>query len=235
MPEGPVTLFITHSNLTSMSAETKLPRTMTIGKLRDRLYMSTGTAPSAQALTLQDATGTPVAMLDDDTKTLGFYFPEDGMLLHVVDTDPSSISAGGALEDTSAVKKFELSKDEYDSQGGAKFRAFRAARLKKKEGATKIDDSFQKDEAAALTVGSRCQLVKSGRRGEIMYVGLIPEIKPGFWVGVKLDEPSGKNDGSVKGTSYFPCEPNFGCFSRPKGVEQGDFPELDLLTDDDEM
>lgn len=107
---------------------------------------------------------------------------------------------------------------------------------------------------------SRCQLVKSGRRGEIMYVGLIPEIKPGFWVGVKLDEPSGKNDGrcvrglcdlaaarshatnggacgsrSVKGTSYFPCEPNFGCFSRPKGVEQGDFPELDLLTDDDEM
>jgi len=83
MPEGPVTLFITHSNLTSMSAETKLPRTMTIGKLRDRLYMSTGTAPSAQALTLQDATGTPVAMLDDDTKTLGFYFPEDGMLLHV--------------------------------------------------------------------------------------------------------------------------------------------------------
>ena len=71
----------------------------------------------------------------------------------MVDTDPSAISAGGALEDTSAVKKFELSKDEYDSQGGAKFRAFRAARLKKKEGATKIDDSFQKDEAAALTVG----------------------------------------------------------------------------------
>lgn len=44
-------------------------------------------------------------------------------------------------------------------------------------------------------VGNRCQLKKEGHRGVIKYVGLIPEIGEGFWVGIQLDEPFGKNDG----------------------------------------
>lgn len=40
----------------------------------------------------------------------------------------------------------------------------------------------------------------------------------------------------MKGVRYFECEENYGSFVRPKGLEQGDFPEVDIaLTDDDEV
>lgn len=62
----------------------------------------------------------------------------------------------------------------------------------------------------------------------------MPEIPGGVgaWVGVVLDEPSGKNDGSVGGKKYFDCGKNCGVFVRPERVEVGDFPPLGL---DDEL
>ena len=96
------------------------------------------------------------------------------------------------------------------------------------------------DETAAssvqhASVGDRCQVTPGGRRGCVAYVGKIPPIGPGFWVGVHLDEPLGQNDGSFGGQSYFTTRgPKYGCVVRGKNVQVGDFPEEDWLDDDDD-
>ena len=47
----------------------------------------------------------------------------------------------------------------------------------------------------------------------VRYVGTT-EFSKGIWVGLELPTPTGKNDGSVKGQRYFPCEPQHGIFVR---------------------
>lgn len=51
-------------------------------------------------------------------------------------------------------------------------------------------------------------------RGTIQYVGQTT-FASGYWVGLKLDTPTGKNDGSIQGTQYFECPPMHGLFVRP--------------------
>ena len=87
-------------------------------------------------------------------------------------------------------------------------------------------------EAYSLICGKRFKLIEKGHRGEIAYIGRVPEVGRGYYVGLKLDEPQGKNDGSVLGERYFDCIKMFGLFVRPDKIEMGDFPELDL---DDEI
>lgn len=73
-----------------------------------------------------------------------------------------------------------------------------------------------------------------GRRGVVKYIGPVPEIPGlGAWIGVSLDEPTGKNDGTANGTRYFSCQPNFGVFVRPERLEVGDFPPVDDFDDEE--
>lgn len=72
----------------------------------------------------------------------------------------------------------------------------------------------------------------------LRYVGKIEGLPLGWWVGVKLDEPLGKNDGRAKGVRIFDCPPKHGLFLRPDKVQAGDFPPMDVLSDlgsDDEL
>ena len=79
----------------------------------------------------------------------------------------------------------------------------------------------------------RCRVGGSDtRRGTISYIGDVPEIPgTGPWVGVRLDEPVGKNDGNANGKKYFDCPPNSGLFVRTDRIEIGEFAPLGL--DDD--
>jgi dynactin 1 len=68
----------------------------------------------------------------------------------------------------------------------------------------------------ALGVGQTVEL-NDGRHAIVRFVGATG-FAPGEWVGVELDEASGKNDGSVKGERYFDCDTNHGMFLRAAGV-----------------
>uniref|UniRef100_A0AAG5CSV7 CAP-Gly domain-containing protein n=1 Tax=Anopheles atroparvus TaxID=41427 RepID=A0AAG5CSV7_ANOAO len=65
-----------------------------------------------------------------------------------------------------------------------------------------------------LKIGQRVDLSGKDVRGTIAYVGMT-SFAVGKWVGVVLDEPKGKNNGSIKGHQYFSCEENYGMFVRP--------------------
>lgn len=64
-----------------------------------------------------------------------------------------------------------------------------------------------------MAVGDRV-IVSSGfgsRPGILRYLGET-QFAPGNWCGVELDEPSGKNDGTVDDIRYFECKPKYGVF-----------------------
>ncbi|KRX23912.1 CAP-Gly domain-containing linker protein 1 [Trichinella nelsoni] len=66
--------------------------------------------------------------------------------------------------------------------------------------------------ASKWLVGDRCY-VGGTVPGRIAFVG-DTRFAPGEWAGVVLDDPVGKNNGSVAGVMYFQCAPNYGLFCR---------------------
>ncbi|KAI7611678.1 hypothetical protein KC346_g8181, partial [Hortaea werneckii] len=71
---------------------------------------------------------------------------------------------------------------------------------------------------SSLAVGQKIEL-NDGRVAQVRFVGTT-HFQTGDWVGVQLEEATGKNDGSVKGERYFDCEQGYGMFLRPAGVRQ---------------
>ncbi|XP_009319469.1 PREDICTED: CAP-Gly domain-containing linker protein 1 isoform X4 [Pygoscelis adeliae] len=89
--------------------------------------------------------------------------------------------------------------------------AEKAASGEKASSATTADahEEFVDD----FRVGERVW-VNGNKPGFIQFLGET-QFAPGQWAGIVLDEPIGKNDGSVAGVRYFQCEPLRGIFTRP--------------------
>ena len=78
--------------------------------------------------------------------------------------------------------------------------------------------SAEASSSAELRVGDR--VVVSGTKfGTLKYLGKI-HVAEGIWCGIQLDEPMGKNDGSVSGKRYFTCQQRYGLFSPLARVEK---------------
>ncbi|KAI9787414.1 MAG: hypothetical protein M1835_002769, partial [Candelina submexicana] len=160
----------------------------------------------------------------------------------VQDTRPAY--ARQNLTDASAVPKYTLPTSTYETLPNTVL-AFKkshqlgrfdphAPELEKQ----KLDALEKEAEERGIGVSKRCRVGGEDiRRGVIRYTGLVPSIPnaKGIWVGVELDEPLGKNDGSVNGTRYFDCGVNKGVFVRPERVEVGDWPVLGDLEELEEI
>ena len=68
-------------------------------------------------------------------------------------------------------------------------------------------------ELSEFEVGQAIE-VQDGKTAIVQFIGST-DFAAGDWIGVVLDDATGKNDGSVKGRRYFTCEPGHGMFVRP--------------------
>ncbi|KAM3849552.1 CAP-Gly domain-containing linker protein 4-like [Diretmus argenteus] len=73
-------------------------------------------------------------------------------------------------------------------------------------------------EGPEVRLGERV-LVVGQRTGVVQFYGKT-SFAPGLWLGIELDKPSGKNDGSVGGVKYFSCPPKHGVFAPPSRVQR---------------
>ncbi|KAH9252907.1 hypothetical protein BASA81_009063 [Batrachochytrium salamandrivorans] len=227
---GPDTLSLTisHSNLKQRWIEIRFLQVETISQVKARLYKHGGTPPESQRLLLFDSQANLVCELANDHYSLAAYQVQDEFEIRIVDTDPHSASLRGALEDVSLVEKYVMDDETYEQRENTvrKFmqqkRAERPAQLPLPEG---------------MVVGKRCEVNPGGRRGEIRFVGVVPELDAELiWAGVRLDEPVGKNDGVIKARRVFACPPKHGVFCKPENVDiNGLFPERGLEESDDEI
>ncbi|XP_076830386.1 dynactin subunit 1 isoform X2 [Brachyhypopomus gauderio] len=69
-----------------------------------------------------------------------------------------------------------------------------------------------------VKVGSLVEVIGKGHRGTVAYIGTTL-FASGKWVGVILEEPKGKNDGTVQGKRYFTCMENHGIFVRQSQIQ----------------
>lgn len=229
---------------TSFMNEHRFSKSLTLYELKNKLEMMMGVENKDMKLQVFSQDNKPLFHLDDvdDQRMIGSFQLDDGMRLHVTGKFVVDDIIGDHIK---ATPKYEISEEDYDKLSDSVRNFLRRT----KKGRFNPDFQKRQNELAAkriveednfkekIKVGARCQVSNPNqlpRRGEVMYVGH-PEFKPHLWIGVKLDEPFGKNDGQVDGVRYFKCELNYGIFVRPKFVECGDFPELELDELLDEM
>ncbi|KYK55700.1 tubulin specific chaperone cofactor B [Drechmeria coniospora] len=229
------------------SSERRVTPSWTISQLRSKLETITGIPPSSQLLSLQTSKGTervPIDAADEDSTRISSFPLAPYAELHVGDSRPAA--ARPNYNDTSAVDKYVMPEDEYERKTDSVLAWKKQQKLGRFDPdaphheRAKLDAMRQEVCRRGIDVGKRCRVGgEDARRGVVEYVGDVDEIPSGkgTWVGIRLDEPVGKNDGSIAGRRYWgePSEMKHGVFVRPDRVEVGDYPPMDDLEDMEEI
>ncbi|CAB3398674.1 unnamed protein product [Caenorhabditis bovis] len=186
------------TNATEMPLEKKFPAQLLLKELKRKLELVVGTEASSMKMELYDSDGVKKADLSDDGKSLKDLGVRDGMRIHAIDITGRNED----LKDESMVEKYEISDDAYNQRTDS-VRAWKKKMQEETKTSNAGAEALKRNEEAAkgIKVGDRCEIrIKSqmARRGEVAFIGPT-KFKEGIWVGVKYDEPVGKNDGSVAG------------------------------------
>ncbi|XP_076644153.1 tubulin-binding cofactor B [Halictus rubicundus] len=227
---------ITNSNQQNY-VERRFQKGITVDEFKGKLELITGASPATMIVEVFDKNDRLVCILNNGQQLLGSYPIDDGMRIHVVDNSTHNEA------NLNSVEKFEISEEEYAKRADT-VKAFleknKLGKYNKEKAEKKAEEKKQEEEAEAAEanlchVGDRCEVFvpnQPKRRATIMYVGKT-EFKEGWWIGVKYDEPLGKNDGTVNGKKYFECLPKYGGFIKPTHIKVGDFPEEEFDLDEE--
>ena len=114
------------------------------------------------------------------------------------------------------------------ARGGVRVKPTRIAAAKK--AAASASDSTGSEAAALLAIGNRvrCRRRPIGALGTVSFIGAIEALPKGWWIGVTLDDPRGKNDGTVRGVELFTCAAKHGIVVRPSTLEVEEAGEEDF-------
>ncbi|KAL7623849.1 hypothetical protein AAE478_005405 [Parahypoxylon ruwenzoriense] len=228
------------------SSERRITPSWSITQLKRKLEPVTGIPPSSQRINLKTTSNETIAVeAPDEDAALLSNFPLSAYAeLHIIDTRPASAKLN--FNDVSDVEKYVMPADEYERKSDSVLAWKKAEKLGRFNPdapsleKAKIDAFDFEIKTRGIEVGKRCRVGgEDSRRGEIKYVGEVKEIPGsiGAWVGIHLDEPAGKNDGSIGSTRYWGTESalKHGVFVRPERVEVGEWPVLDDLEDMEEI
>ncbi|XP_068986178.1 tubulin-folding cofactor B [Bombus flavifrons] len=224
-----VNVSITNSGHNSYCIERRFQKGITIDEFKGKLELLTGGNPTTMKIEVYDKNDKLICILDNGQRLLGSYPIDDGMRIHVIDNFSCT------EENLNNVEKFEISEEEYAKRSDTvkafleknKLGKYNEEEMKRRAEEKKQEEEAEIAAAQLCKVGDRCEVCvpnQPKRRATIMYVGKT-EFKEGWWIGVKYDEPLGKNNGTVNGKSYFECLPKYGGFVKPIHVKVGDFPE----------
>ncbi|CAG5113407.1 Oidioi.mRNA.OKI2018_I69.chr2.g7518.t1.cds [Oikopleura dioica] len=233
------------TNLGSLT-EKRYDKGLSIRELKGKLELITGCSPASMKLSLESRKGEKICDMDDDERLLGSYPVEDCCGIRVI--DPESFD----WSDLNKIEKQEMDDDTYDTFKPTsvkptvreykrihKLGMFNPENQKKALEDMEAQEKKDKEARENFKVGQRCEVTlksKGKQRGEVKFVGNV-SFQPNVWIGIQLDLPYGKNNGTVEGQKYFECPNNFGVFAKPDSVEVGDFPneEDDLFSSEDEI
>ncbi|XP_008826335.1 kinesin-like protein KIF13B isoform X1 [Nannospalax galili] len=160
---------------------------------------------------VQPATPTPVKELEAPRP---HFLPESASVLP---TSPFRIrkvrtselkSFSGMLGGSSSAEEDLLAAEEAGNAGGQAL-----GRL------DVTSDSEEAGEVPEWLKEGEYVVVGTNKTGIVRYIGPA-DFQEGTWIGVELDLPSGKNDGSIGGKQYFKCNPGYGLLVRPGRVRR---------------
>ncbi|KAF3403021.1 Cell polarity protein alp11 [Talaromyces pinophilus] len=250
------------SNEPSLATERRITPSWSIDQLKGKLETMTGIPPGSQRL-LFKSPGRPDQWIEGEDRLIGEWGLVRGCEIEVHDTRP--VAARLNFTDLSSVEKYELPAEKYESLNNSVLAWKKSQKLGRFDPNAQSPEDLLHQQVAKdieaiekknIKLLARAIILPSSpphiRRGTIRYIGPVTEIpfaplkgkkvttedghplEP-FWVGIELDEPTGKNDGSIAGKRYFECAgDNRGVFVKPEKVEVGDFPPLDLDLELDE-
>uniref|UniRef100_A0A5F9CHC8 CAP-Gly domain containing linker protein family member 4 n=1 Tax=Oryctolagus cuniculus TaxID=9986 RepID=A0A5F9CHC8_RABIT len=158
----------------------------------------------------------------DITSESTLSLPPGEELKTVIEKDGPTLGSASSSSSTSSLEHKQSNAKKLSASGSTKKTMSKSPSLSSRasaglnSSATSVANSSCRE--GELQLGDRV-LVVGQRVGTVRFFGTT-NFAPGYWYGIELEKPHGKNDGSVGGVQYFSCSPRYGIFAPPSRVQR---------------